>query len=624
MKYINTFIIGISTFFSISCSNSSIEFQDALLESGKNRPELEKVINYFSKNSSDSLKLKASYFLIKNMKGHHSIIEPYIVKYYKQIDSQYGTYPLYIRNIFYNLPQYYVDLSKAKKTEDLRIIRSEFLINHIEKMFYIWENVPWKKNISFETFCEYILPYRLDTESVTTLMKNYYYFPIDSISQQLFEYDVKIDEFLYNYMWRILPQCNRESKLPNLITNNYIADCIWDSYRTLSECRLMCIPATIDFTPNWPHKNGRHYWNAIIDPCLVKKTFSENYIDRYAKVYRKTFSHNEIPHCNNRKTYIPPLFRTPFNKDVTDLYCKTADISLQLDNIKEDIPDYAYLSVFNELSWQPIAWGKTSKEGIASFQKMGLCCVYLPIYYQNNKEISGGYPFIIDPMKQYKKLIPNRIKLLEIHLTRKYPINDMAFGLNESLKNLLIETDNYNDFKQPKKFNLNKIENKPYQEIKFNPALKEKYWKVSLKNQNEKVQIAELFFYDQNEQPIDRNRIKLVKGIDTLSYNKLFDNNPLTYCTINDSIVISLGKDATISKIRYMPRNDDNNISPGNVYELFYRDLDSWISLGKKTAHDYFINFKNVPSNALYWLHNHTKGIEERIFTIENEKIEFW
>lgn len=44
----------------------------------------------------------------------------------------------------------------------------------------------------------------------------------------------------------------------------------------------------------------------------------------------------------------------------------------------------------------------------------------------------------------------------------------------------------------------------------------------------------------------------------------------------------------------------------------------------KEISNDYFLNYDNVPSGALYWLKNHTRGIEERIFTIENGKQVFW
>ena len=45
---------------------------------------------------------------------------------------------------------------------------------------------------------------------------------------------------------------------------------------------------------------------------------------------------------------------------------------------------------------------------------------------------------------------------------------------------------------------------------------------------------------------------------------------------------------------------------------------DEWCSLGRKTAgHDTLV-YVEVPKNALLWLHNHTQGKEERIFTYES------
>ena len=78
-----------------------------------------------------------------------------------------------------------------------------------------------------------------------------------------------------------------------------------------------------------------------------------------------------------------------------------------------------------------------------------------------------------------------------------------------------------------------------------------------------------------------------------------------------------------IQFIQFAPRNDDNAISPGDDYELFYWN-DRWISLGTKVASDFSIQFDNVPKNALLWLKDLTKGHEERPFTIENGKQIWW
>jgi len=60
------------------------------------------------------------------------------------------------------------------------------------------------------------------------------------------------------------------------------------------------------------------------------------------------------------------------------------------------------------------------------------------------------------------------------------------------------------------------------------------------------------------------------------------------------------------------------------MYELFYFDLDGWRSLGVQEGNNFFLEYDNVPKNALYWLRNLTTGVEERIFTYSDEQVVFW
>ena len=130
--------------------------------------------------------------------------------------------------------------------------------------------------------------------------------------------------------------------------------------------------------------------------------------------------------------------------------------------------------------------------------------------------------------------------------------------------------------------------------------------------------VAELSFLD------DRGNI--LKGKISPDDTLGFDNNPLTYVyfTRKKKVVVDFNTPTHVSKIICLPQSDGNSIYPGNVYELFYHDLKGWRSLGRQTSTDYFLKYDNVPQGALLWLHNHTTGIEERIFTHEKGKIRFW
>ena len=154
----------------------SLEY--ALSEAGENRKELLKVIDRYSENPADSLRLRAAEFLIRNMPGHSyykgELLENYL-EYYpllrkvKQaklkpevaVDSIVGKYGPF-------------DMSQLEYLEDIGTVDSAYLCDNIEWAFKVWEEQPWGKNVSFEDFCEYILPYRVGNETLSSWREDYY------------------------------------------------------------------------------------------------------------------------------------------------------------------------------------------------------------------------------------------------------------------------------------------------------------------------------------------------------------------------------------------------------------------------------------------------------------------
>ncbi|WNH11424.1 hypothetical protein [Thalassobellus suaedae] len=103
----------------------------------------------------------------------------------------------------------------------------------------------------------------------------------------------------------------------------------------------------------------------------------------------------------------------------------------------------------------------------------------------------------------------------------------------------------------------------------------------------------------------------------------VFDDYPLTFSGGKDfTLGLKLEEPTSIGFIEFQVRNDDNHINIGEEYELFYWDRD-WKSLGRQTAKDTVL-FYNAPANALFWLRNHTKGNEEHVFTIDENKRQWW
>lgn len=133
--------------------------------------------------------------------------------------------------------------------------------------------------------------------------------------------------------------------------------------------------------------------------------------------------------------------------------------------------------------------------------------------------------------------------------------------------------------------------------------------------------------YNEHDNQIKGDRIQadFLDEISELEY--VFDGVPLTYFSMDKLLDAWVGlrfsNAQNISVIEYCPRTDDNDIAPGDTYELFYWD-NSWVSLGEKRSTDFSISFDKVPKHALLWLRNKTKGIEERPFTYDNGEQTWW
>ena len=122
------------------------------------------VLHHFSQNPSDSLYLKAAIFLIENMPGHWSPSPKDFQSYLKRLDTLKNLSPL-TRKILLTYPAEHPGLCPDfTPVEDIKQIKADFLIRHIRAVFALKTSCPWLAHIDFETFCEYLLPYRIGRE----------------------------------------------------------------------------------------------------------------------------------------------------------------------------------------------------------------------------------------------------------------------------------------------------------------------------------------------------------------------------------------------------------------------------------------------------------------------------
>lgn len=587
------------------CSRSNNDTDDTLNLSDNNK----RVLEYYSTHDSLKLKLRAAEFLVANMPDHYSFMGAYMDDYMQKIDSIYFEQPYYNKYVYYSISLNYSHIDKmSQKIFDIDNISADFLILWINKSFIYFQELPWLKDVSFEDFCEHVLPYRL----ADGLKIEDYYSHSDSIIDSL-----KSSYAIHNDMESIISTAlsihaghsNKisYSQIPDPIISNSPIDCHEGALSDYFFFRSLGFPVVYDFVPHWGSRDGRHAWTAFV---------GHEDMDTHgaAKIYRKAFSKQPKPNEESTGNFIPYFFEDNFIADVTDVYIDTSDCAFRI-NSQFTNANNIYLCVFNEQQWQPVDWAPNISNK-AKFKNVGKGIIYLPITYKGNVEMIIDYPFLLNTNGKIQKLKPHAMNTHQLIVNRKYPLTPQKEKWSANFFNARLEVSNNEKFDNSNTIGTITNMDLPDHMIKLSNITKYKYWRIV---SEKKVDIAEIKFIDSHN--------NIIIPIISCEYDStnLFDNDKLSYVPGINTITFEFESPLEIKEIIITPRNDGNYIYPRHTYSLFYMDSKGWKLHQTKTATDNYIEFDNVPKNALYWIRNLTEGKEERIFTVDNsENIVFW
>ena len=608
-------IVGSAVLMLAACCQGRLE--SVLAYSGENRRELERVLEHYETVDRDSLKLEAARFLIENMPGHYYADGPVMRKWRAQLDTL-GKAACHVKKMLETIPFHYANLREEMiLCEDVKCLTADYLISRIDQAFEQWRNSPWLAEVGYETFRDYLLPYRVENE-----LPDYWRDSTAVFLERLSEVQTWFDDGRHGMaaFARLFFSLNNNLQLHQIVPDykDYNYDCISTAQIELFAMRILGVPAAIDFTPCFANRNSRHYWMQPIDGQVNNADCFQLKLNTIGKVYRRTYAHNPTPEYNGRE-YVPPFFLDPFNRDVTSLYLRTSDVDFRLD--KAIHQRYVYLAVFNDLEWKPIAWGKREGNEVA-FRDMGKNVVYLPVCFEADGTMTAvASPFVLYNDGRVHTLETEKDSSLTLVLGRKYSLFSQADIWTAGLIGSRFECADTPDFKQADTVHVISAQPEPgYHEINVEERYrKKKYWRFVPGSRD--CWLAEMTLFNPMGNSMSMNVVADEKG----TYEELLDNAPLTYLGVRENLEWSLVEGQELCKIRYLGRNDDNNIFPGDLYELFYYHFpEGWISLGKQQAQREFLIYEQVPAGGLYWLRDLTKGREERIFTWENGRMNFW
>jgi len=633
-------------FLSISCKKEPKQYAsnlEKLIElSGSNRLELEKVLTHYSKKTEDSLKYKAAVFLIENMKEHSyrlirsrkewdnilelsdSLIQIENQDYETIIDSNFQSSKL--RYIF---------------QKDLEQIKAKDLIENIDAAFNVWPR-PWNSFLDFDGFCNYILPYRQKNEPVNfSLRKKYYQKNQQKLNDSasitnMIEVANEIKSFPYGFKYKRLIPFDQSIED---IEKGKMMDCVDASILSAFKGRSMGIPMAIDFAL-WPNIRGSHYWNSVVyskDSILYAdsdffwgKPGSYRLRRKTAKIYRIMYASqkpcNTPQEGNKTRTFLDD---NPNIIDVTSQYIKTTNVKMKLRTIEGKIFSTAYLCIFNDRKWRPVAKSPINHKAEAQFNEVGRENIYIIFYINGNKRIPASEAFSLDKEGNifiHKADIGN---INSICLDRKSKLTRRVKNFGGKMAGGIFQLSNTKDFEIVENVYRIAINDtvvfprivdirpkKPYRYARYRSPISKSAEIAEMKWLSAKDTISGTIIGTMDTEPKE-------------SIKNVFDGDELSYFSPNEIegsytwVGLDFGEEKKVSRLKFSPRSDVNYVKHGDTYELVYWE-NEWVSLGKKTAKNYYIRFEDVPENSLLWLRNLSEGIEEELFIYENDEQFFW
>lgn len=146
------------------------DVQESLSMSGIRKPDLMKVILEFNK-PEDSIKLHAAYSLIINLENNYSIRILMCDSNGKVVEIDPMEFLNYRSFKKYNDSAKLVLEKTSYKTDTILLdslgINSKFIIDHINSTYYNWQTGNWDVRYDFNTYCNFIFPYRVSKTRTT-------------------------------------------------------------------------------------------------------------------------------------------------------------------------------------------------------------------------------------------------------------------------------------------------------------------------------------------------------------------------------------------------------------------------------------------------------------------------
>ncbi len=402
----NPWIATLALVLLAGCASTQVHsprIESALEISGENRSELERALSHYQ--NTDAQKQAAMEFLIENMPGHGFVDLQFFDEAHNEMDFEALDYKSLneAQVAFDALEAKHGSISYKRKAfvPDLEVMTAEYLINNVELAFAAWHAKPWANGMSFDTFCQHILPYRGSNEPLDDwrggVMDHFKDLPSgleDPTNAKAAARKIEKQAHAWVGFWDLYYLHPTDQSYGEMMRAGK-GRCEDITNMISYGLRANAVAVGSDYTPAWANRDNNHAWTTVLGPDGRGATRQGNIA---AKIYRKTFAiqHDAWMHKAGATEPVARWLARDHFIDVTDQYMDVLDVPVKLGSAPPEGHKLAYLCVFNGGEWVAVAAGVIDDDKV-TFEGMGPGIVYLPAYYDGKDLLPAAPPFTLEP-----------------------------------------------------------------------------------------------------------------------------------------------------------------------------------------------------------------------------------
>lgn len=616
------------------------ELAKALDKAGKNRSELEEVLDHYA---DEPEKLAAAEWLITNMPGHYSYEGPQLDSMEKVL-APLASYAVNFKIDTADMARWnHMSFADFERIDHVRAIRSEYLIDNIDQAYSDWKEKPWNKNLPFEAFCELLLPYCIGDEPISSWRKLYretFQARFDSLysGNDAVEAARTLGQLVAEIGWKyndelIMPHRRADRILTSRV--GYNRD-IMDRY--IYAMRALGIPAAVDMLIISPQSSMMHQWVVVrdnitgrhipfgCDDMVPDRVNPPRDKRKKGKVYRGTYAKQEdrMSKIDDIRSLTVRLVN-PYIKDVSQEYFQPVEVTVPVSGVSPH--DKVYLTLPGvDKDWRPVDIGQRKGDSVV-FRNFECGVFFVPASVRGPGFQPCGEAFYVDASGNLRTLKADTTCVRKVRVSRVRPMQnpqivnitkDIIGGVFTAYRDLssssapdtlLVITDTVRERRS--KFLLDGSGS--YAKIRYTPP----------KGRN--VILAELELYaDQDAtEPVPFSVMGTFAP--RVEPQCLSDGDLNTSFTIpgpDPFFEIQLRPVSPVRSMRLTPRNDDKFVKSAHRYRLeYFAGARNWRSVGEGSPEEGvdFMDFV-VPGNSLMRILDLNNGDGGQIFIFENDR----